>query len=104
MDKTLALVWRQCFYQTTFYHKPREFQFTKLFACYKITIKKRKMRNILADKWARTYFLCHNSQRLNHCAADASIYIDLRQRFQHNNARKQDGHYRSWIEYLNDRY
>jgi len=30
--KQNEIVWRQCFYQTTFYHKSREFQFTSMFA------------------------------------------------------------------------
>ena len=83
-----------------------------MFACSNITSKKKKMRIIISVYWARSTYLSHNrlmSEAMHYrlriyILAIASITFQ-NVIYQFNiNSRKLDGYYRSWIEYLNERY
>ena len=66
------------FYQTTFFHKPREFQFTRLFARYKRTKKKDKLGKSLPITGLEPITSVISGQRVSQCVTAVSIYIDLR--------------------------
>ena len=95
-----------------FYRKPREIQIKRLFAHCKLANINGKMRKMVADYWARTIYLCHNrltSQPLYYRCEyiywlNASFSIHNIIYLFNINSRKLDGQYRSWIEYLNERY
>ena len=83
-----------------------------MFTRLKITNKKENEKKTLRITGLEPITSVITGKRLNQCATAASIYILANASVSiHNiiyifnsNSRKLDGHYRSWIEYLNEPY